>query len=77
MAEPALFSRDALPKRPRIARAHAHDWGEFPDGRQCARFRCRACGWDGSDSDGDDWREASAADIRRGIPCPRCNPKEA
>ena len=76
MAELTLFPRAALPKRPRLVRAHAHDWGEFPDGRQCACFRCKACGWTGDD-EGDDWIEATNTDIRRGIPCPRCNPTEA
>lgn len=77
MAEPTLFPGRMLPKRPRLIRAHAHDWGEFPDGRQCATFRCKTCDWDGADEEGDSWREATTTEIRRGIRCPRCNPTEA
>ena len=64
----ALFDIPTKPRaKPRIL-AHAVDWGEFPDGRKCAQFVCARCGWDSE-------HVAAAPDeIRRGIPCERCNP---
>lgn len=65
---PTLFPTPPKPKRPRRVLARAVDWGNFPDGRECAQFVCARCGWDSEHV------AAEPDEIRRGIPCERCNP---
>ena len=61
----------AKPKRPHIKRARVSDAGEgragYPYG---ASFRCKRCEWESG------WLcFDKITDIRRGVPCPNCNPK--
>lgn len=66
---PMLFE---FPAKPRVVRAHAIDAGHFPDGRQCALFKCRKCGWKSG------WIGiANTTEGRRGTPCKICNQEES
>jgi DNA-directed RNA polymerase subunit RPC12/RpoP len=56
-----------VPVKPRRVMMAAHDAGSFPDGKDAAEFRCRKCGHETG------WIYASRSEVRRGIPCTRCN----
>ena len=55
------------PKARRRVLAHIDRRGDLGADPSVTRFRCR-CGWNG-------WCRCSPAEARRGIPCPKCNPK--
>lgn len=66
--QPDMFP-ETIPKRKPIKRAHVCDAGEgqpgFPYG---ASFQCERCGWQS------DWTcFDNATEIRKGLPCPKCN----
>lgn len=69
-----LFPSDPKPRTPRVVRMHMVDAGEAP-GRmsgwktaQGAHFKCCRCGHD------DDWTfDLTITEIKRGLPCPKCN----
>lgn len=59
------------PKSPRVKRAHMIDAGEGqPDLPYGAAFQCSRCGWNSGW-----WCFDNQAEIRRGLPCPTCNPE--
>lgn len=68
-----LFERAALvaPIRRHVVRMHADDSG----GNDCVgkpymgHFVCRTCGHEAG------WKPATGAELRRGLPCPICNPE--
>lgn len=51
------------PKTPRLKRAHALNIGQG-----MAKFECDQCEWES------DWIECNRTEIKRGAPCPVCNP---
>jgi hypothetical protein len=57
---PTINRKRAMPR----VMAHMIDCGA-----EAARFQCKRCGWDS------DWlvRHFSDTEIRRGVPCERCN----
>jgi hypothetical protein len=62
-----MFPKISTPRRVLM---HCEDTGSNGPGRM-GHFRCRACGHEGW------YRDCSMTDIRRGIPCPNCNPTPA
>lgn len=61
-AQARMFAQ-RRPAAPRRVLAHATDAGEFR-----GHFECRRCGFDLG------WLSATDTEVRRGVPCPRCNP---
>ena len=60
------------PVRTRIKRMQMVDAGCNPCGPgDIAQFECKRCG------EQSEWLQCSASEIRRGIPCPKCNAVEA
>lgn len=56
-------------RRPRRVLMQMTDAGCNPSGPgDIAQFACKRCAYQS------EWRQASVAEIRRGIPCPKCNP---
>lgn len=71
MTKAQLSMLAPLPPKPRKAARvlmQIIDCGQFPDGRTCGHFQCRKC-------QRDEWLAASLTDLRRGLPCPVCNPE--
>ncbi len=61
-------------KRPKpVKRAHSSDVGDGWNGfKNCATFACNRCGWESG------WELLSTdAEVRRGIPCLKCNRTES
>lgn len=73
--QPDLFG--PLPVKPRLVRAHAVDTGQAPGmmpgwtTSKGGQFVCGRCGHDLG------WLfNMQDSEIRRGVPCPVCNPEE-
>ena len=64
---PDLFPRPARAK-PRVL-MHFIDVGHMDGAGDVAHFVCPRCKHDAG------WPPASASEIRRGVPCPNCNPE--
>jgi hypothetical protein len=62
----------APPPRPPRKLMHMIDAGCNPSGPgDIAQFACKRCGHRS------EWIEATVTEIRRGIPCPTCNPAKS
>lgn len=60
------------PKRTRLKRMHVVDAGSNGPGPGLnAQYQCKRCG------ELSDWLPGSLTDVRRGIPCPKCNKGDA
>ena len=59
--------KQSLPRAPRRALMHFTDVGYIDGLGQAAIFACKRCGFES------DWQGASDTEVRRGVPCPRCN----
>ena len=68
-----LFGYKAV-RKPRRVLMHMIDAGvsDFVGGGICAQFKCRKCGYKS------EWKHgfSTATDVKRGIPCPKCNDSE-
>lgn len=68
-ASPMLPGLERPKRKPPRVMAKMVDAGEAPSGRQVIHYICRKCGWDS------DWvfDDRPDSQIRKGIPCLKCN----
>ena len=68
--QPEFSFMPPKPRLPRVKRAHVIDAGEGQgDHPYGAQFKCKACQWESGW-----WCFDNITEIRRGVPCPNCNP---
>jgi len=68
--QPEFSFMPPKPRTPRVKRAHVIDAGDGQgDHPYGAQFKCKVCQWESSW-----WCFNNITEIRRGVPCPNCNP---